>query len=178
MKNVIRTLAVPALLALATLTGPAWAQQAATASDATSSASTATHHSQKRADAVEQRISDLHAQLKITDQQSKQWDAFAQTMRDNAKKAADAFRDRAQKLPSMNADEAMKSYAALTQLHAENMQKLSAAMSDLYAVLSSDQKQTADAMYRNSGEQKHKAMHKQKSAAPASPASSAMPASH
>jgi protein CpxP len=177
MKNVIRNLAVPALLALATLTGPVWAQQAAT-TDATSSASTAAHHSQKRADAVEQRINDLHAQLKITDQQSKQWDAFAQTMRDNAKKAADAFRDRAQKLPSMNADEAMKSYAALTQLHAENMQKLSAAMSDLYAVLSSDQKQTADAMYRNSGAQEHKAMHKHKSAAPANSTSTAMPASH
>ena len=178
MKNVIRHLAVPAMLALATLTAPVWAQQAATASDAPAKASAATHHAQKRADAVEQRISDLHAQLKITDQQSKAWDAFAQTMRDNAKKAADAFRDRAQKLPSMNADEAMKSYAALTQLHAENMQKLSAAMSDLYAVLSSDQKQIADQMYRNGDTRKHKMTHKPKPAAPASSTSSATPASH
>jgi Domain of Unknown Function (DUF1520). len=51
-------------------------------------------HSQKRADAVEQRISDLHTQLKITDAQSKQWDAFAQTMRDNAMKTSQAFHDR------------------------------------------------------------------------------------
>ncbi|MGH8158044.1 MAG: Spy/CpxP family protein refolding chaperone [Rhodanobacter sp.] len=170
MNNVIRHVAVPALLTLAMLSVPAWAQQKAAATpDATSpSTAPATHHAQKRADAVEQRISDLHTQLKITDQQSKQWDAFAQTMRDNARKAAEAFHDRAQKLPTMNADEAMKSYAALTQLHAENMQKLSAAMSDLYAVLSTDQKQVADTMYRNEHAKPHKAMHKQKSAAPAS----------
>ncbi|OOG60217.1 Spy/CpxP family protein refolding chaperone [Rhodanobacter sp. C03] len=179
MKNAIRNLAVPALLSFAVLSSPAWAQQAATAPAAPASNATHTmHHAQKRADAVEQRISDLHTQLKITDAQSKQWDAFAQTMRDNAKKAADAFRDRAQKLPTMNADEAMKSYAALTQLHAENMQKLSSAMSDLYAVLSTDQKQTADAMYRNNGPKEHKAMHKHKAAAPAAAGSSAAPASN
>ena len=181
MKNAIRDLAVPALLSFATLTSPAWAQQAATAPAAASSSAATTmhqHHSQKRADNVEQRISDLHTQLKITDAQSKQWDAFAQTMRDNARKAAEAFHDRAQKLPTMNADEAMKSYAALTRLHAENMQKLSSAMSDLYAVLSTDQKQVADAMYRNSGPKEHKAMHKHKSAAPAAAASSTTPASN
>ena len=60
------------------LAGTAWAQQAATASDTSSAAAPAAkNHSQKRADAVEQRISDLHAQLKITDAQSTQWDAFS-----------------------------------------------------------------------------------------------------
>ncbi|WP_189439934.1 Spy/CpxP family protein refolding chaperone [Rhodanobacter panaciterrae] len=178
MNNVIRNIAVPALLTLAMCSTAAWAQQATTApATASPSAASATHHAQKRADAVEERISDMHTQLKITDQQSKQWDAFAQTMRDNAKKAADAFHERAQKLPTMNADEAMKSYAALTQLHAENMQKLSAAMSDLYAVLSPDQKQTADTMYRNDHPKSHKTMHKQKSGTPANATPAATPVS-
>lgn len=173
MKSAIRNVAVPVLLTFAMLTSAVWAQQTATASDTPSStAPVAKTHAQKRADAVEQRISDLHAQLKITDAQSKQWDAFAQTMRDNAMKTSQAFHDRAQKLSTMNADEAMKSYAQLAQNHADNMQKLSSAWSDLYAVLSADQKQTADAMYRNQSAKRHNASHKHKTSAPASAASS------
>ncbi|GAB2543460.1 Spy/CpxP family protein refolding chaperone [Rhodanobacter koreensis] len=173
MKSAIRNVAVPVLLTFAMLTSAVWAQQTAAASDTPSStAPAAKTHAQKRADAVEQRISDLHAQLKITDAQSKQWDAFAQTMRDNAMKTSQAFHDRAQKLSSMNADEAMKSYAQLAQNHADNMQKLSSAWSDLYAVLSADQKQTADVMYRNQSTKRHNAPHKHKTSAPASAASS------
>lgn len=173
MKSVIRNVAVPALLTFAMLAGTAWAQQAATTSETSSMAAPAAKtHSQKRADAVEQRISDLHTQLKITEAQSKPWDAFAQTMRDNALKTAQAFHDRKQKLPSMNADEAMKSYAQLAQDHADNMQKLSSAWSDLYAVLSADQKKIADAMYQNQDARRHNAPHKHKAGAPASAASS------
>ncbi|OOG49100.1 Spy/CpxP family protein refolding chaperone [Rhodanobacter sp. C01] len=173
MKSVIRNVAVPALLSFAMLASAAWAQQTTSASETPSStAPAAKTHSQKRADAVEQRISDLHAQLKITDAQSKPWDAFAQTMRDNATHTAQAFRDRSQKLSSMNADEAMKSYAQLAQNHADNMQKLSTAWSALYAVLSDDQKQTADAMYRNQSAKRHNAPRKHKTSAPASAASS------
>ena len=178
MKNAIRNLAVPALLTFAVAASPAWAQQAAPATS-TASPMAAMHHEhmQKRADIVEQRISELHAKLKITDQQSKQWDAFAQTMRDNAHKTDQAFRDRADKLATQNADEAMKSYAALAQLHADNMQKLSAALSDLYAVLSDPQKQIADAMYRNGKGKPHPMPRTHKSGAPASAASSGMSSS-
>lgn len=172
MKSVIRNVAVPVLLTFAMLTSAAWAQTATTPDAASTTAPAAKTHSQKRADAVEQRIGDLHTQLKITDAQSKQWDAFAQTMRDNAMKTSQAFHDRAQKLSSMNADEAMKSYAQLAQNHADNMQKLSSAWSGLYAVLSDDQKQTADAMYRNQDAKRHNAPHKHKASAPASAASS------
>jgi glucose dehydrogenase len=174
MKNAIRNVAVPVLLTFAMLTSAAWAQQTATTSDASSSTAPAAakNHSQKRADAVEQRISDMHTQLKITDMQSKPWNAFAQTMRDNAKNTAQAFQDRAQKLSSMNADEAMKSYAQLAQNHADNMKKLSSAWSDLYAVFSADQKQIADDMYRNQGAKRHSAPRKHKASAPASAASS------
>jgi len=173
MKQTIRNIAIPALLSLAVFTTSAFAQQTP-ASASSSSMSTSKSHAQKRADVVEERITELHSQLDITDQQSKQWDAFTQTMRDNATKTDGAFRDRASKLSSMNADEAMKSYAALAQQHAENMQKLSSTFSDLYAVLSPEQKQVADAMYRNE-QAKKKAAHSShkhsKSAAPASASS-------
>jgi len=149
MKNTIRKVAVPALLSLAIFAPAAWAQQSSTPSSDTSSSTPAKSHAQRRADSVEKRINDLHTQLQITDQQSKQWDAFAQTMRDNAKNTGQAFHERSQKLSSMSAPDAMKSYADLTQLHADNMKKLSSSFSDLYAVLSDEQKQTADTLYRN-----------------------------
>jgi LTXXQ motif family protein len=175
MKNVIRKAAVPVMLSLAMFAGAAMAQQASPASAASSAAAPAAMktHAQRRADAVEQRINDMHTQLKITDAQSTQWDAYAQTMRDNASKASSAFHDRAAKMASMNADDVMKSYAALAQMHADDMQKLSSAWSALYAVLSPEQKQTADALFHNRSVGPHSMGRKHKSGKPASASSSA-----
>lgn len=178
MKNVIRNVAVPTLFAFALFTTSAWAQQAATAPASSSSSSmpAAKTHAQKRMDNVEQRIADQHAELKITDAQSTPWNAYAQVIRDNAQKTGQAFRDRADKLSTMNADDSMKSYAALAQEHADGMKNLSNAWSALYAVLSPEQKETADAMYRNQRPKPHSMPHKQhKASAPASAASAAMP---
>lgn len=155
MKTTFRSVALPALVSFA-LAMPAWAQQQPQPATGhtqlpTSTPESTKDHGQKHADAVERRIADLHAQMKITDKQAKEWDAFAQTMRDNARKADQAFRDRAQKLPTMNASDAMKSYADLTETHADNMKKLASSFSDLYDVLSPEQKQIADAMYRSPG---------------------------
>lgn len=177
MKTTLRSLTLPALLSFALVAAPVWAQQAAPATAPaaqklpTTTPPGAQDHGQKHADAVEQRIADLHAKLKITDQQAKPWDAFAQTMRDNARKADQAFRERAQKLPTMSAADAMKSYADLTETHADNMKKLSSAFSDLYAALSPEQKQIADAMYRNPGGGKGAGPHKGGKASKGAPAS-------
>jgi protein CpxP len=174
MKKIIPKMTAPAILIFAFFATNAMSQQTPSTSPSTSSmsATSAKTHSQRKADAVEKRITQLHAELKITDQQTRPWDNFAQTMRDNAQKAAQAFHDRAQKLPTMNADDAMKSYADITQLHADNMKKLASAWSDLYAVLSTDQKQVADVLYRNETLKSHQhSNHKPKSGAPASEAS-------
>ena len=169
MKPSIRIAVAPALLALA-FTTSAWAQSTA-ACDATAASSSAASapvsRAQKHADFVEKRIDDLHTQMKITSQQAPQWDAFAQTMRDNAAKTDQAFRDRAHKLPSENADDAMKSYAELAQLHADNMQKLAASFSALYATLSDEQKKIADPLFRNDHSKRHVASRKHKPAAAA-----------
>src|SRR5579859_2716254 len=96
MKTTLRRLTAPALLSLVLVAAPALAQQDTSAAPPKSAASakpSAQDHEQKHADAVERRIADMHTQLKITDQQAKPWDAFAQTMRDNARKADDAFRE-------------------------------------------------------------------------------------
>ncbi|HTV86805.1 MAG TPA: Spy/CpxP family protein refolding chaperone [Dyella sp.] len=176
MKNTLRKAALPVVLSLAMFAGAAFAQEASTAP---APASSATHaagktHAQRRADAVEQRIEDMHTQLKITDAQSAQWNAYAQTMRDNATRAAAAFHDRAQNLAGMNADDVMKSYAQLAQMHADDMQKLSTAWSALYAVLLPDQKQIANDMFHNRASHPHPMpRNRATGAAPASASSSA-----
>jgi protein CpxP len=180
MKKNLRHTVVPALLALAFATSSTWAQaQSASSPGAASSASAATSHAQRHADYVEKKIDALHAQLEITPQQAQQWDAFAQTMRDNAQKTDRAFKDRAQKLPSENADDSMKSYAELAQLHADNMQKLASAFSALYGTMSAEQKAIADPLFRNQHAKPHGGPRKHKHVAPdASGAASPAPASN
>jgi Spy/CpxP family protein refolding chaperone len=179
MKNPIRKAVVPALISLAVFSGAAWAQTApvsASSTSAMSSSSTAAKsHAQRRMDNVEQQITTMHSQLNITDAQSKQWDAYAQTMRDNAQKTSDALRGRGQKLATMNADDIMKSYAELAQMHADQMQKLSSAWSDLYAVLTPDQKQTADTLFHNRPLRPRPGTHNKHTAKPASASSAASP---
>jgi protein CpxP len=172
MKNTLRHIAAPTVLALAFMTSAAFAQTAAPAAPTSPAPAASTAHkhghkrAQKREDFIEKRINNLHSQLKITAAQSSQWDAFAQTMRDSAKKAGDSYRERAQKLSTLNADDAMKSYAALTQMHADNTQKLAAAFSTLYATLSDDQKKTADVLFRDESAKQHAARKHRKSTAP------------
>jgi periplasmic protein CpxP/Spy len=177
MNNTLRKAALPVALSLAMFAGAAFAQQSSTAPASTSSSATpaaSKSHAQRRADAVEQRIEDMHTQLKITDAQSTQWNAYAQTMRDNATKAAAAFHDRAQNLAGMNADDVMKSYAQLAQMHADDMKKLSDAWSALYAVLLPDQKQIANDLFHNRASHPHP-MPRKNAGKPASASSSAAP---
>lgn len=174
MQNPIRKAAVPALISLALLSGTAWAQTtpASTSSSTSTSSTAAKSRAQQRLDNVEQQINTMHSQLNITDAQSQQWDAYAQTMRDNAQKTSAAMRDRGQKMATMNADDIMKSYAELAQMHADQMQKLSSAWSALYAVLTPDQKQTADTLFHNRPLRPHPGAHKH-AAKPASASSAA-----
>jgi hypothetical protein len=143
-----RIVTLPALVAFALATGPALAQEPSSTPSPSSMPPSTHDHAQRHADAVERRIENLHAQLKITEQQSSQWDVFAQTLRDNARKADRTFRQRSRNVPTMKAPDAMKSCADITQSHAENMKTLAPAFSNLYDVMSPGQKRIADRMYR------------------------------
>lgn len=121
---------------------------------------TVAQRAEHREDLVAKRINELHMQLKITPAQAPRWNAFAQTMRGNAEMMEHAFHERMLKLPTMSAVETMRSYAAIAQMNAENMQKLSASFSDLYAEFSPEQKAIADKLFRNQPQAVHKAMPK------------------
>jgi protein CpxP len=142
-----------ALVAMLTLPGAAFAQstpQTATPTPAPQAAAPAGHTTPRRLapQAVEQHINRLHEELQITPAQQQQWDQFAQVMRDNAADMRQAIEQRGTQLASMNAAQDMQSYAQLSEQHAQDMQKLSAAFQPLYDSMSPEQKQNADAVFR------------------------------
>jgi hypothetical protein len=93
---------------------------------------------------VEGRIAFIKTELKITDAQLPQWNAFAQAMRDNAT----AMQGMMGSMMGMGQGGTLPDKLATSekQLAArlEAIRKLKAAADPLYAVLSADQKKTAD----------------------------------
>jgi periplasmic protein CpxP/Spy len=98
--------------------------------------------------AANARLAALQAQLRITDAQMPQWNAFAQTMRQNAISTDTLFRQRAQAVNSMSAVDNMKSYAQIAQAYADNTKALAQAFEQLYDALTAQQKQTIDTLFR------------------------------
>ena len=101
---------------------------------------------------VEQRIKELYSQLRITPAERPQWDQFAQVMRDNARDMDQAWLQRVNHVESMNAVQNMQSYEQIAEQHAQHVQKLVPAFQNLYTVMSEQQKQLADQVFRANAE--------------------------
>jgi protein CpxP len=101
---------------------------------------------------VERRIKELHSQLQITPAEEPQWNEFAQVMRENARDMDQAFMQRAQQHPTMNAVQNMQSYEQLSEEHAQRVQKLLPAFQKLYDAMPDAQKRVADQVFRANAE--------------------------
>ena len=101
---------------------------------------------------VERRINELHSQLQITPAEEPQWNEFAQVMRENARDMDQAFMQRAQQFPTMNAVQNMQSYEQISQEHAQRVQKLLPAFQKLYDAMPEQQKRLADQVFRANAE--------------------------
>jgi len=97
---------------------------------------------------VEQRIKELHAQLRITAAEHPQWDQFAQVMRENARDMDEAWAQRIDHFRTMNALQNMQSYEQIAEQHAQHLQKLLPAFQNLYNAMPDQQKQLADQVFR------------------------------
>jgi hypothetical protein len=100
------------------------------------------------ANRVEGRIAFLRAELKITPAQTKSWDAFAQALRDNAKKLGDmrphmgmAGQPNSKPTPLVQQLEHQEHWYAA---RLSGIQAIKTAFSPLYAALSDEQKKVAD----------------------------------
>jgi hypothetical protein len=118
---------------------------------------------------VEQQISTLHAELKITPDEEQAWGNVAQAMRDNAKTLDDLYQKRATSYKTASALDNLTSYQQISQAHADGMKAVLATVSDLYAKMPDSQKKIADAVFRG---RPGRAMgaHKHKASASAAPA--------
>jgi LTXXQ motif family protein len=93
---------------------------------------------------VEGRIAFLKTELKITDAQSQQWSAFADALRENAK-AMTTMHDRMMSDgATTSAPQLAERHIQMMSAHLEQMKAITGAEAKLYAVLSDDQKKTAD----------------------------------
>lgn len=101
---------------------------------------------------VQQHITQLHQELGITPAQQQQWDQFARTMWQNAHQMHDVLQQRAERIGSMNALEDMQSYAQLSEVHAQDMQRLSSTFRSLYESMSPRQQQNATQIFRQEAE--------------------------
>jgi hypothetical protein len=164
MKMILSSRFAPvAVAALLSLPAAAWAQssqspatQTATPPPPAAAASPMANHpvpGKNAEERVENRIKELHAQLRITSAEEPQWNQFADVMRDNARAMDQAFRERAQSFESMNAVQNMQSYEKLAQAHAQDLEKLVPAFQKLYDVMPDQQKQLADQVFRANAEQ-------------------------
>ena len=101
-----------------------------------------------RADRVEARITMLHAKLAITSAQEPAWQNVTQIMRDNAQAMEALTKGRADKAKTMTAVDDLKSYAEITNAHADGLKKFVPVFEALYASMSDAQKAQADTLFR------------------------------
>lgn len=102
---------------------------------------------EQRAQRVETRIKTLHDKLRITPEQEARWNDVAQTMRDNQAAVSSLIEARRQNAQGMNAIDDLRSYQAITQAHADGMNRMIGAFQALYDEMPAEQKKVADDVF-------------------------------
>jgi hypothetical protein len=119
----------------------------AAAPTASTSGSSSAQAVKPRSDAqVEARITQLHKQLKITQDQESAWGVVAQDMRENARAMSSDLSDR-NAAKAMNAVDNLKSYAKIADTYADGLKKIAPDFAKLYDQMSPAQKKTADTVF-------------------------------
>jgi protein CpxP len=113
------------------------------------------HHriaSAMKRETVEQRITSLHAALKITPAEEVNWSNVARTMRDNESAMQKLVADRNAQTPrQINAVDDLKTYERFTQAHVNGLKNLISSFETLYQAMPDTQKVVADQVFRKFG---------------------------
>lgn len=103
---------------------------------------------------VEQRITSLHAALKITPAEETQWTAVAQAMRDNAAQIEKLVEEKHLKETSkMTAIDDLMTYQEFAQAHVDGLKNLTSAFKSLYDAMPDADKKNADAVFQSYNQQ-------------------------
>ncbi len=89
----------------------------------------------------------LHDELAITPAEEPLWTTFADSMRASAAQLGQAYRQRREQLPTMNALADMSSFINLEQMRLDGLKKSSTAFTALYQTMPPDQQKTADSVF-------------------------------
>jgi hypothetical protein len=127
-------------ITLASLPARTWAADAASTPASTTKSGAAT--------GVDGLIAHLHQELKITPAQESQFQKLAEVMRENAETMSTLAKKRADAASSMSAVDDLKSYAEISEAHADGAKKMVSVFQALYDTMSDDQKKAADTEFR------------------------------
>ena len=151
-----RSVAIAALLGAALLASPLTAARADSAATAPIQLAQAMPHhaatksTPNRSETVDQRIANLHKELKITPDEEANWTAVAQAMRDNAAAMDKLVAERTAEAPqTMTALDDLNSYQKFAQAHVDGLKNLIASFSTLYNAMPDPQKKVADQVFGN-----------------------------
>jgi hypothetical protein len=151
-----RSVAIAALLGATMLAGPQTAARADTATNAVILLAQAAQSpagkgaTESKGETVEQRITNLHAALKITPAQEAQWKGVAQDMRENAA-AMDQLIAETRTTPpqNMTAVADLQMYQKFAQAHVDGLKNMLSHFEVLYAAMPDAQKKIADEVFRS-----------------------------
>ena len=102
-----------------------------------------------KAETVEQRISSLHAELKITAGEEADWNGVAHVMRDNAAAMQKLVEEKTAGDPqTMTAVDDLKTYGKFAQAHVDGLRSLIASFDTLYDSMPDAQKKVADQVFQ------------------------------
>jgi protein CpxP len=148
-----RSAAIAALIGATVLASPLTSARAdSTANAAIQLAQAATGSTETKMETVEQRITDLHAALKITPDEESKWNAVAQAMRENAANMDKVVAENRTTPPEdLTAMDQLKIYEKFSQAHVDGVKNLVPAFEQLYAAMPDAQKKIADDVFRNFG---------------------------
>jgi protein CpxP len=112
----------------------------------------AANPTEEKTETVEQRITNLHAALKITPEQESQWNKVAQAMRDNAANMEKLVVEKRRTGPqNMTAIDDLETYQKFAQAHVDGLKNLTSAFKSLYSTMDDGQKKNADDVFANFG---------------------------
>jgi periplasmic protein CpxP/Spy len=105
-----------------------------------------------RGETVEERITNLHAQLQITPDEDTKWNDVAQAMRENAANM-DKLVAQNRMTPPQNTTAVgdLKNYEKFARAHVKGLKNLIASFSTLYAAMPAAQKKNADQVFQTFG---------------------------
>ena len=151
-----RSVAIAALMGATVLAGPLSAARADSVTNGAFQLAQAAHSTagkgatESKGETVEQRITRLHAALKITPAQDAKWNEVAQDMRENAA-AMDKLVAEARAIPpqNMTAVADLQMYQKFAQAHVDGLKNLLSHFEAFYAAMPAAQKKLADQVFRS-----------------------------